>query len=487
VAAEIGVSWSRILVLLVLVAGLGTYLWVYEVPKAREEGKKAKLLGVDKDAITGIDLVFPDREIELKKGDQGWRIVKPVDAPADDPAVKGVVNTLADAEVQRTLDEAPQDLAAFGLDKPNPLVKITVKSGAEPPPIAVGKNTAIGGKSYVRKGDEPKLYLTTSSLQYALNKQAKDLRDKQLVNFQDDDVQRVDITGDGKTTTLARKGKDAWVVEPGDLPADLTEVRSYLSTLRSTRASEFPDDAPADLGKYGLDQPKLTVTIATGKDGAETQSLLLGSEGTQGTQKLVYAKRASQPTVYGVGDWTTRSLGKQTNDFRDKTVLAFDQARVGRITVERKDGGPGPTLARSGDTAWKVEGAGDGKKPKDTAISRFVDDLHDLRGASIAAEPAADLAPFGLNAPDLRITLTDKDGQAIGTILGTKHDAKYYVMKAGGQTVYEARDYMYTRLDKRSGDFVEGETPAGATTTMPANPAPPPAADEDAGEGEDEE
>ena len=46
---------------------------------------------------------------------------------------------------------------------------------------------------------------------------------------------------------------------------------------------------------------------------------------------------------------------------------------------------------------------------------------------------------------------------------------------------------MYTRLDKRSGDFVEGETPAGATTTMPANPAPPPAADEDAGEGEDEE
>src|SRR2546430_1716387 len=285
-------------------------------PPAREEGKKAKLLGVDKDAITGIDLVFPDREIELKKGDQGWRIVKPVDAPADDPAVKGVVNTLADAEVQRTLDEAPQDLAAFGLDKPNPLVKITVKSGAEPPPIAVGKNTAIGGKSYVRKGDEPKLYLTTSSLQYALNKQAKDLRDKQLVNFQDDDVQRVDITGDGKTTTLARKGKDAWVVEPGDLPADLTEVRSYLSTLRSTRASEFPDDAPADLGKYGLDQPKLTVTIATGKDGAETQSLLLGSEGTQGTQKLVYAKRASQPTVYGVGDWTTRSLGKDRKSTR---------------------------------------------------------------------------------------------------------------------------------------------------------------------------
>jgi len=264
VAAEIGVSWRRILLLLVLVAGLGTYLWVYEVPKAREEGKKAKLLGVDKDAITGIDLVFPDREIELKKGDQGWRIVKPVDAPADDPAVKGVVNTLADAEVQRTLDEAPQDLAAFGLDKPNPLVKITVKSGAEPPPIAVGKNTAIGGKSYVRKGDEPKLYLTTSSLQYGLNKQAKDLRDKQLVTFQDDDVQRVDIASGGQTTTLARKGKDAWVVQPGDQPADgqsspvpMLPGRCVRLEGRVSRADPLQVDRPDSVpigGRHRLDR-----------------------------------------------------------------------------------------------------------------------------------------------------------------------------------------------------------------------------------------
>src|SRR5439155_986222 len=178
-------------------------------PAAATEGKPApdearlvvfgtSLFAVDKDAITGIDLVFPDREIELKKGDQGWRLVKPVDAPADDAVVKGVVNTLADAEVQRTLDEVPQDPAAFGLDKPSPLVKLSVKSGAEPPPIAVGKNTAIGGKSYIRKDDEPKVYLTTSSLQYGLNEQPNDLRDKQLVTFQDDDVQRVDITSSGQ-------------------------------------------------------------------------------------------------------------------------------------------------------------------------------------------------------------------------------------------------------------------------------------------------
>jgi hypothetical protein len=480
VAPEIGVSWRRILILLVLVAGLGTYLYVYELPQAREEGSKKKLLGVDKDAIVGLDLVFPDREIALKKGDKGWRLTKPVDAPADEATVKALVSTLADAEIQKTLDEAPADPAAFGLDKPTPLATVTLSSGTAPPPVAVGKNTTIGGKTYVRKGNEPKVYLTASSLNLGLNKQVKDLRDKQILVFQDDDVQRVDIAADGGgTTALVRKDKDSWTVQPGDKPADLTEVRSYLSTLRTTRATDFPDDAPADLGKYGLDKPRLSVTVGSGKDAAETQTLLLGGESTQGTTKLVYAKRGTQPTVYAVGDWTMRSLSKQAGDFRDKTVLALDQSRVTRLVIERKEGN-GTTAARA-DGKWTVEGAGD-QKPNETTLTRYLDDAHELRGASIAAEPPGDLHRFGLDAPDLRVTFSDKDGQPIGSLIGAKHDGKYYVMKANGETVFEARDYMYARLDKKTADFVgSGEPPAaaGAPKGTPSPPAMPAAPDED--------
>jgi len=131
----------RILILLVLVAALGTYLYVYELPEAAREGKKAKLLGVDKDAITGVVLTYPDRELELKKDDQGWRLVRPAEAPADDTVVKGVLSTLTDAEVQKTLGELPPNLADFGLDKPTVTVKLTLKDGSQPPPLVVGKNT----------------------------------------------------------------------------------------------------------------------------------------------------------------------------------------------------------------------------------------------------------------------------------------------------------------------------------------------------------
>jgi hypothetical protein len=480
VAAQVTVSARRILVLLALVAALSVYLFVYEVPQARKEGHREKLLPLDKDAVTGVSLVYPDREIDVRKDGGNWRVVKPIDAPADESVVKSVVSTIADAEVQKTLDEMPQDLGGFGLDKPSVTVRVTLKDGSQPPPLAVGKNTAIGGKTYVRKGDEPKLYLTTSSLQFGLNKQVKDLRDKQLIAFQDDDVSRVDIAPAGaETVTLLRKDKEAWTVDPGGHAADVTEVRSYLSSLRSTRATDFPDDAPADLAKYGLDHPRLTVTVATGKEGGETKTLLLGNESTQDTQKQVYAKRADQPTVYALGDWSFRTLSKTAAQFRDKTVLGFDPSRVGQLRLERKDGA-GVTLARA-DGGWRLE-KGEGKAPKGEAIDRFLDDLRDLRGSDIAAEPAHDVAPYGLDAPDLRITLTDKEGQAMGTVLAAKHDGKYYVMHAGAETVFEARDYMYTRLDKQPRDLVESD--AGPTaTTQP----PPPPAEEDEEDEQDEE
>ena len=77
-------------------------------------------------------------------------------------------------------------------------------------------------------------------------------------------------------------------------------MRSYLSSLRSTRAIDFPDDTPTDLAKYGLDSPRLTVRVMAGKEGADTLTLLLGGETTQNSQKQVYAKRSDQATVYAL-------------------------------------------------------------------------------------------------------------------------------------------------------------------------------------------
>jgi hypothetical protein len=168
VATENGVKLGRILVLLVLVAGLGAYLYWVELPKAKQEEEGQKLVAAATDDLTGVDLVFPDREIVLRKDGGTWKLAKPVEAVADEPAVKALLGALTGAKVTKTIEDA-KDLAVFGLDKPDPTVRLAVK-GAPGPVIHVGKNTQIGGKSYVRLGDEPQVRLTASSLKFALNK-----------------------------------------------------------------------------------------------------------------------------------------------------------------------------------------------------------------------------------------------------------------------------------------------------------------------------
>jgi hypothetical protein len=484
VAAEVAVSLRRILLFLVLAAGLVTYLVVYELPQAEREATKDKLLTIDKDAITGVTLVYPDREIELAKGDKGWRLVRPVEAPADDAIVKGMLATIVDAEVQKTLDEAPQDLSGFGLDKPNVVARLTAKD-ASPPPIAVGKNTTIGGKTYVRKGDEPKVYLTTTVIQTGLNKQVKDLRDKQLLVFQDGDVTRVAIerTG-GESTTLVRSAEgEAWTVADGQ-PADSTEVRSYLASLRAARAVDFPDDAPQDLKQYGLDKPRLSITVG-GKEGTEPQTLSLGGERTEGTSKQVFAQRQGVPTVYALGDWSYRSLDKGTNQFRDKTVLKIEPTSVGRVDLTRREGGS-VVLVRQPEGGWRFESGAQGKT-NEGPVTRLLEDIEELRGSEIAAESGADLGRFGLATPDVRIALADAQGKEIGAVLAAKHDGKHYVARAGKGPVFEVRDYMFARLDKKPEDFVE---PTTTTTAAPAKVQPdqePPPDDEGEMDGLDED
>jgi Domain of unknown function (DUF4340) len=450
------VKLGRILVLLLLVAGLGAYLYWVEVPKARQEATKAKLVTASPDDITAIDLIYPDREIALRKQDGAWRLTKPIEAPADDTAVKTLLTALTGAEVQKSLDSLPPNLADFGLDKPDPTVKLATAKG-DLPVIAVGKNAAIGGKSYVRVGDEQKITLVPSTFKFGLNKQPKDLRDKQLLTFKDEDVARINIAPvDGPPVTLVRKDKDVWTLEPDAKPTDITEVRSYLSSLRSTRAVDFPD---TDAAAAGLDAPRLTVTVGLPNDA--TQSLLIGKDTTQGTQKQIFAKRSDQPTIVTLGDWSFRTLGKDAWQFRDKTLLGFGPDRVGRIVIERKEG-PGATLVHGEPGGWTVENE---KESKGGAIQRFVDDLRDLKGSAIAEEPAKNLKRFGLDAPDVRVTLIDREQKPIGTVLLAKQGDKYYAVQEGGPTVFEVRDYMFTRLDKQQRDFVGVEAPP---TTVPS-------------------
>lgn len=453
---------TTIILALVLI-GLGAYVYWVEFPQAEQEAKKKTLFDFKSDDVTEVALVYPDREIDLKKVGDDWRLTKPLDTAADNMTVKNLVNAIAECEIKKTLDDS-KDLAQYGLDQP--FVKVTVKlKDKELPTILVGKNTPVGFSTYIQKADDPKVLLTSSAFRSGMDKKVKDVRDKTILNFAETDAHKLELHGDGKDIVLTRQD-DNWKIEqPGPYAADSGSMRTLLSTLRSMRAVDFPADQPTDLTPYGLDHPRLKVMLYLGKDNAE-KSILLGSENEK---KEVYVQGSGQPTVYTVSDWVFRDLNKGVDDLRDKSVLAFDRDKITEVQLTRKDGAA-VKLVRGDDKQWRTEGV-EGK-PAATTISQYIGDLHDLKGYEIAADHVADLAPYGLDQPLLKIAVVGEDHKPVGTVLlgSREKDGKkeYTATTEGGTTVFLVRDYSFTRLNKQPQDFLEKPTPTmgpkGAST-----------------------
>jgi len=446
------------LILAVVFLALGAYVYFVELQKAADEAKKKTLVTFDTDQVTSVTLTYPDREIVLSKTDSGWRLSKPVDAPADETTVTNLLTAVSTCEVKKTLDDVPDNLAPFGLDQPQATVTLKLKD-KEIPAIRVGKTSPVGNSTFVQRADEKKIYLTSSAFHSGMDKQVKDLRDKQILQFNDDDIRKISLMGGGRDVLLS-KSDDSWTLEKpaGPYPADATAVRSLLSTLRSLRATDFP--AEGDLGAYGLEQPRLTVTLVSGKDDNE-QQILLGGESDK---KELYLKLGNRPTVYTVGSYVFKDVDKNVNDLRDKTVLAFDKDEVTRVEVAQGD--EKPFVLRRDKEEWTLDGATG--QPDRTKITQFITDLHDLKGYSIASDRPDSDTQFGLSPPRLTITVHGKDDQTVGTArLGSyspeANKTEYSAARAGSPTIFLVREYLYKRLDKKPADFVSAGTPTPAS------------------------
>ena len=195
---------TTILLILVL-AGLGAYVYFVEYPKAEQEAKKKTLFELKADDATQLTLDYGDHKIVLKKTGNDWRLTEPLDAPADATTVKNLISAIADCEVKRDLKDASSDLSLYGLDKP--FVTVTVKVGDKDlPAFMVGKNTPVGFSTYVQRADDKKIQLTGSAFRSGVDKKVKDLRDKAIIDFTDGDIQRLEISGDGKAAAVGAKG-----------------------------------------------------------------------------------------------------------------------------------------------------------------------------------------------------------------------------------------------------------------------------------------
>ena len=461
------------IIVLILFAIVGGYAFIaghYSSPEAQR-----KLLAVKQDDIAKIELHYSDRDIVLER-DKGkpWQLVKPIGAEADQTQANNLARAIADCAVVRTVDDKPADLAPFGLKPPTTTVTVTTFDKKTLPAIEVGKSTPIGFNAYVRLADSPAVLLAEAVFSAGMNKTVNDLRVRDLMAFKLDDVQKLIIARDnGQTVEIDRDGDHWKIVKPAPYAADDTAVRMALSTLVNAKASDFIADAPGDVTQYGLEKPHLTATVVL-KNG-EQQSMLFGFKQSEQGKSGIYVRRGERAPVYAVAGYVMSSLDKSVLDFRNRTIVNVDPEAVGTVKVKNSDGEF--TLKRAG-TDWNVIAGGKTTEADIPVVERLLNQLRDLKGQSIVADPMPSAQPFGLDNPAAEITLIGKDGKELGAVKLAKISVQptappipgepagprteYYASSSASKAVFSLSDFSFAQLNKPAPRYMAKAPPAAA-------------------------
>jgi hypothetical protein len=300
---------------------------------------------------------------------------------------------------------------------------------------------AIGGAALWTGKDEQK------------KAEAKEKSEK-LFEFDKARVKELRLSKDGQTVVRLEKAEKGWMLlDPVKAKGDGTAVDSLLGTLTSMKQKKDLGDEK-DLKAYGLDQPKLEVSVKL--DDGKEQGVQLGIE--NGFDNTLYVKKLGDGTVRVVDAYQKSSLEKTAFDLREKRVTHLDDgAEVKRIEV----GGVKTPYALEKDGAnWKLNGAA----ADNAAADRVVNAVKSLRATAIASEDAKDLKAFGLDKPKTTIKLSigaDKDTYTrtvrLGQAKGGATTEKTYAQRDGGPVVYEVDKQILTDLEKQPFDLQNKE------------------------------
>jgi hypothetical protein len=361
---------------------------------------------------------------------EAWRMVEPVAGRAVTWEVNGLADKVAKLKYVREYPKGSKDIddKAAGLDAPAAEITVTNKAGKSAT-VQIGKSLLIGEDTYVRvKGQDP-IYAADADFKDNLKKKVADFRDKDLLEFTNDQAVRVEIKYEGKTYTMIKSG-EKWTFEsPFKADADKGKMTSLVSAINNLRAEEWLEDSA---GSYGFDKPTLAVTLITEqkikKKKAETQPAeeKKDEEKKEGENKekeeeetvretytvefgwwadiekkeKIYARLAGQPSVAVVSKSNYEGIVPKPTEWRDLSVAQADTLNASK--AELKFPKETVVLAKK-EGAWQIEGAN--AKAEAAAVDDLLRKLKDLK-ASEFIDTVEDAGKYGLTAPRLTIRLS---------------------------------------------------------------------------------
>ena len=366
--------------LFIMLIVLGAWVYFTDV-RGRGEREQvvedaSKALPIDDEEISELSIIYPDHTITGIRENGGWQITSPPGMEPDTGEWDLLASNVPRIEREETVLSEGADLEEYGLSSPSLRVDVTMSDGRTHE-ILFGNENPRKIYNYAKLGDSSEIFLSPSSWLRIFEKEANDLRSKVILTFEQDDIDRIEITGSNRLM-LDRNDESWWLTEPVETSADQSEVSTFLGAVNFARASGFAEGTVAS-SAAGLDAPSVRIVLHNEVEDQE-HVLLVGRE-TEIEAGQYFVKDEARDTIFIVDDDIFERANRPVFDWRDKGIASFDRDEVVEIELRRYD--DRLVLRRLGED-WILP---DGKKTLLDRISGMLNTLEFERSKQIIDSP----------------------------------------------------------------------------------------------------
>ncbi len=274
--------------------------------KSLEELRDAKVLNFDRDAVERIEASWPGGRVVLGKGEEGWRLLEPLEAAADQDAVDSLLTDLSFLRADGFIDEVPPD-AEVGLDAPAFEATLVMGAGEtdETPArarIAIGA-TVDGAQRAVRGAAESALYRIGEQRLEDYPRTVAAYRFKNLADFEASDAVRFELVfaAEGESGPHVVSGElveEGWVTAPQAMAAG--KASQMIGELSKLSAVDIAADAMGEdeLRAMGLSPPAVILRAFGENSGEQASPLAEVHLGSAEPDRGIAAQRPADEVVY---------------------------------------------------------------------------------------------------------------------------------------------------------------------------------------------
>ena len=269
-----------------------------------------------------------------------------------------------------------------------------------------------------------------TSFETALDKKPFDLRDRDVLHVDRDDIQTIRIEGPERGYAIARRGEQDWAfTDPLETQAARWSISTLLSSLEGLEMDAVAAEPAGDLDPFGLDTPARRIEVGL-KDG-HTRTLEIGSKTADGKY---HAREVSRDLVAVIPAGLVDELAKGMAELREKRIADIATYEVDLLVAELSDQTRRYERSDGEDSERKWRRT----EPDAADVERTkVDDvLFDLGGIDVEEfidAPDADAA-YGFDVPAAVISLHQEEKGDLKLVIG-KTDDTYYARRPGDASV----------------------------------------------------